>query len=63
MTTAPGRARPAWLCAPWTTAPWLMLLLPVLAAAVDAALVAKDSAWWEMVLSGLATGALVLRRG
>ncbi|MFJ8040193.1 sensor histidine kinase [Kitasatospora sp. NPDC096147] len=60
--TTPGRARPAWLCAPWTTAPWLMLLLPVLAAGVDAALVAAGSTWWELLLSALATGSLLLRR-
>ncbi|MFD0571071.1 hypothetical protein ACFQ0T_20090 [Kitasatospora gansuensis] len=44
------------------TAPWPMLLLPVLLAAMDAALVAKNSSWWELTLSGLATGALLLRR-
>ncbi|BFV58098.1 histidine kinase [Kitasatospora sp. CMC57] len=44
------------------TAPWLMLLLPVLLAALDAVLVAKDSPWWELALSGLATVALLLRR-
>jgi len=47
---------------PWLTAPWLMLLLPVLLAALDAALVARDAAWWELALSGLATVVLLLRR-
>ncbi|MFJ9520319.1 sensor histidine kinase [Kitasatospora sp. NPDC101801] len=44
------------------TAPWPMLLLPVLLAAMDAALVARNSSWWELTLSGVATGALLLRR-
>ncbi|WP_405018608.1 histidine kinase [Kitasatospora sp. NBC_00070] len=44
------------------TAPWPMLLLPLLLAAMDAALVARNSSWWELTLSGLATGALLLRR-
>ncbi|MER5861789.1 histidine kinase [Kitasatospora sp. NPDC002040] len=57
-SAGPARAgRPAWL-----TAPWLMLLVPVLLAAMDAALVAKGSSWWELALSVLATAALLLRR-
>jgi signal transduction histidine kinase len=44
------------------TAPWLMLLLPVLLSALDSALVAKDSSGWELALSALAAGALLLRR-
>ena len=47
---------------PRLTAPWLMLLLPVLLSLVDAALVARDSSWWENGLSVLAAVALLLRR-
>ncbi|MER5639591.1 histidine kinase [Kitasatospora sp. NPDC002227] len=58
LTARPGRpARPA-----WTSAPWFLLTVPVLLAAVDAALVAKGAAGWEIALSGLATAALPLRR-
>ncbi len=46
----------------WLTAPWLMLLLPVLLSLVDAALVARGSSWWENGLSVLAAAALLLRR-
>lgn len=52
-----SRSRPAWL-----TAPWLMLLTPVLLSALDAVLVSKGASWWELALSGLATAALLLRR-
>ncbi|MEV7774781.1 histidine kinase [Kitasatospora sp. NPDC086791] len=60
MTTAdqlPSRRLPA-----WCTAPWLMLLLPVLYSLLDAALVARDAAWWQMALSTLAAVALFWRR-
>ncbi|MDH6127620.1 sensor histidine kinase [Kitasatospora sp. GP82] len=53
----PRRPRPGWL-----TAPWLMLLLPVLASGVDAVLVSLDSPWWERGLAALATLSLLLRR-
>ncbi|MFE4975573.1 sensor histidine kinase [Kitasatospora sp. NPDC056651] len=46
----------------WCTAPWLMLLLPVLYSLLDAALVARDAAWWQMALSTLAAVALFWRR-
>ncbi|MGK4582161.1 sensor histidine kinase [Kitasatospora sp. HPMI-4] len=51
------RPRPGWL-----TAPWLMLLLPVLASTVDAVLVTLDTPWWQRALAALATLALLLRR-
>ncbi|MFE4396284.1 two-component sensor histidine kinase [Kitasatospora xanthocidica] len=60
MTTAdqlPSRRLPA-----WCTAPWLMLLLPVLYALLDAALVAREAAWWQVALSTLAAVALFWRR-
>ncbi|WP_354641598.1 sensor histidine kinase [Kitasatospora camelliae] len=44
------------------TAPWLMLLLPALMSALDTALVARDVAPWQVVLSGLAAAVLLLRR-
>ncbi|GAA2261831.1 MULTISPECIES: sensor histidine kinase [Kitasatospora] len=46
----------------WLTAPWLMLLLPVLASTVDSVLVALDTPWWQRALTALATLALLLRR-
>ncbi|MBD0689213.1 sensor histidine kinase [Streptomyces sp. CBMA123] len=46
----------------WCTAPWLMLLLPVLYSLMDAALVARDATWWQMTLSTLAAVALFWRR-
>ncbi|WP_316522167.1 sensor histidine kinase [Kitasatospora brasiliensis] len=46
----------------WCTAPWLMLLLPVLYSLLDAALVARDAAWWQVALSTLAAVALFWRR-
>ncbi|MFD8755085.1 sensor histidine kinase [Kitasatospora sp. NPDC059577] len=60
MTTAdqlPSRRLPA-----WCTAPWLMLLLPVLYSLLDAALVARDATWWQMTLSTLAAVSLFWRR-
>ncbi|MFB7662751.1 sensor histidine kinase [Kitasatospora sp. NPDC056138] len=54
---APRRTRPGWL-----TAPWLMLLVPVLASAVDSVLVTLDNPWWQRLLAALATLALLLRR-
>ncbi|MFJ6379904.1 sensor histidine kinase [Kitasatospora sp. NPDC092039] len=60
MTTAdqlPSRRLPA-----WCTAPWLMLLLPVLYSLLDAALVAREAAWWQVALSTLAAVALFWRR-
>ncbi|MFB7613115.1 MULTISPECIES: sensor histidine kinase [unclassified Kitasatospora] len=59
MTTEPLPARrwPAWL-----TAPWLMLLLPALYSLVDAALVARDAPWWQVLLSVLAAVVLLWRR-
>ncbi|MFI6447567.1 sensor histidine kinase [Kitasatospora sp. NPDC050543] len=58
MTPAdPGRRPPAWL-----TAPWLMLLLPVLFSLLDAALVIGNSSWWENCLAVVAALALLLRR-
>ncbi|MFF4923684.1 sensor histidine kinase [Kitasatospora sp. NPDC001261] len=60
MTTAdqlPSRRLPA-----WCTAPWLMLLLPVLYGLLDAALVAREAAWWQVALSTLAAVALFWRR-
>ncbi|WP_441251125.1 sensor histidine kinase [Kitasatospora sp. McL0602] len=57
MSDAGPSRRPA-----WTTTPWLMLALPVLLSAVDAALVAKGAAWWQLALSALAALALPLRR-
>ena len=53
----PSRRLPA-----WCTAPWLMLLLPVLYSLMDAALVARDATWWQMALSTLAAVALFWRR-
>ncbi|MBO1417775.1 sensor histidine kinase [Streptomyces sp. FH025] len=53
----PSRRLPA-----WCTAPWLMLLLPVLYSLLDAALVARDASWWQVALSTLAAVALFLRR-
>ncbi|WP_406201220.1 histidine kinase [Kitasatospora sp. NBC_01560] len=46
----------------WITAPWLMLLLPTLYSLVDAALVARDAAWWQVLLSVLAAVVLLWRR-
>ncbi|MEU1288490.1 histidine kinase [Kitasatospora sp. NPDC005856] len=60
MTAAdhlPSRRLPA-----WCTAPWLMLLLPVLYSLLDAALVAREAAWWQVALSTLAAVALFWRR-
>ncbi|MER7772965.1 histidine kinase [Kitasatospora sp. NPDC096140] len=60
MTTAdplPSRRLPA-----WCTAPWLMLLLPVLYSLLDAALVARDTTWWQLTLSTVAALALFWRR-
>ncbi|MFJ8473823.1 sensor histidine kinase [Kitasatospora sp. NPDC094011] len=60
MTAAdqlPSRRLPA-----WCTAPWLMLLLPVLYSLLDAALVARDATWWQVTLSTLAAVALFWRR-
>ncbi|MFI2608006.1 sensor histidine kinase [Kitasatospora sp. NPDC018619] len=60
MTTAdqlPSGRLPA-----WCTAPWLMVLLPVLYSLLDAALVAREAAWWQVALSTLAAVALFLRR-
>ncbi|MFJ9838996.1 sensor histidine kinase [Kitasatospora sp. NPDC101155] len=60
MTTVdqlPSRRLPA-----WCTAPWLMLLLPVLYSLLDAALVARDATWWQLALSTLAAVALFWRR-
>ncbi|MEU9043230.1 MULTISPECIES: histidine kinase [unclassified Kitasatospora] len=60
MTTAdqlPSGRLPA-----WCTAPWLMLLLPVLYSLLDAALVARDATWWQVTLSTLAAVALFWRR-
>lgn len=60
MTTVdqlPSRRLPA-----WCTAPWLMLLLPVLYSLLDAALVAREAAWWQVALSTLAAVALFWRR-
>ncbi|MER6395931.1 MULTISPECIES: histidine kinase [unclassified Kitasatospora] len=60
MTTSelpPARRLPAWL-----TAPWLMLLLPALYSLMDAALVARGSAWWQVLLSLLAAAVLPWRR-
>ncbi|MQS13164.1 two-component sensor histidine kinase [Streptomyces kaniharaensis] len=60
MTAAdqlPSRRLPA-----WCTAPWLMLLLPVLYSLLDAALVARDARWWQVTLSVLAALALLWRR-
>ncbi|MBV2152796.1 sensor histidine kinase [Kitasatospora sp. SUK 42] len=53
----PSRRLPA-----WCTAPWLMLLLPVLYSLVDAALVAREASWWQIALSTLAAVSLCLRR-
>ncbi|MFF2075098.1 sensor histidine kinase [Kitasatospora sp. NPDC058162] len=47
---------------PWCTAPWLMLLLPVLYSLMDAALVSRDSTWWQVSLAVLAAVALFWRR-
>ncbi|MET8622399.1 histidine kinase [Kitasatospora sp. NPDC004669] len=60
MTAAdplPSRRLPA-----WCSAPWLMLLLPVLYSLLDAALVARDATWWQFSLSTLAAVALFWRR-
>ncbi|MFE7525062.1 sensor histidine kinase [Kitasatospora sp. NPDC057542] len=60
MTAAdqlPSRRLPA-----WCTAPWLMLLLPVLYSLLDAGLVAREAAWWQVALSTLAAVALFWRR-
>ncbi|MER7579861.1 histidine kinase [Kitasatospora sp. NPDC097691] len=60
MTAAdplPSRRLPA-----WCTAPWLMLLLPVLYSLLDAALVARDTTWWQLTLSTVAALALFWRR-
>lgn len=57
MTADRPRRRPA-----WTGSPWVSLLLPVLFSLVDAALVARNSSWWENGLSVLAAVALLLRR-
>ncbi|MGW1176585.1 sensor histidine kinase [Kitasatospora sp. NPDC002543] len=46
----------------WCTATWPMLLLPVLYSLLDAALVAREAAWWQVALSTLAALALFLRR-
>lgn len=46
----------------WCTAPWLMLLLPALYSLLDAALVARNSPWWQIALSTLAAVALLWRR-
>ncbi|WP_371480352.1 sensor histidine kinase [Kitasatospora sp. NBC_00315] len=64
MTTTAAGARPAAAGRRRArlTAPWLMLLLPVLFSLVDAALVAKNASWWENGLSVLAAAALLLRR-
>ncbi|MFC8453403.1 sensor histidine kinase [Kitasatospora sp. NPDC057223] len=61
-TAAPPPGRPPSRRPAWVTAPWLMLLLPVLLSLVDAALVARGSSWWENGLSVLAAVALLLRR-
>ncbi|MFE5580422.1 sensor histidine kinase [Kitasatospora sp. NPDC056531] len=53
----PSRRLPA-----WCTAPWLMLLLPVLYSLLDAALVARDATWWQLALSTLAAVSLFWRR-
>ncbi|MFG3224399.1 sensor histidine kinase [Kitasatospora sp. NPDC048194] len=60
MTAAdqlPSRRLPA-----WCTAPWLMLLLPVLYSLMDTALVARNATWWQLSLSALAAVALFWRR-
>ncbi|MFJ2862845.1 sensor histidine kinase [Kitasatospora sp. NPDC087314] len=60
MTTTeqlPSRRLPA-----WCTAPWLMLLLPVLYSLLDAALVARGTPWWQLALSALAAVSLFWRR-
>ncbi|MFD7731812.1 sensor histidine kinase [Kitasatospora phosalacinea] len=54
---APRRRAPAWLRSPRTT-----LLVPVLLAAMDSALVAKDSEPWQLALSALSVLALLWRR-
>ncbi|MFF2039650.1 sensor histidine kinase [Kitasatospora sp. NPDC058170] len=54
---APARRLPA-----WATAPWLMLLLPALYSLVDAALVARDAPWWQVLLSATAAVVLLWRR-
>ncbi|GAA2823191.1 histidine kinase [Kitasatospora paracochleata] len=46
----------------WTTSPRTMLLVPVALAALDAALVARNSSPWQLALSALAAAALLLRR-
>ncbi|GAA2794056.1 histidine kinase [Kitasatospora sp. CM 4170] len=55
----PPPARPA---GAWYTAPWLMLLLPTCYSLVDAALVARDAPWWQVLLSTLAAVVLLWRR-
>ncbi|MER7670904.1 histidine kinase [Kitasatospora sp. NPDC096128] len=60
MTAAdqlPSRRLPA-----WCTAPRLMVLLPVLYSLMDAALVSRDSTWWQVSLAVLAAVALFWRR-
>ncbi|MGW4897663.1 sensor histidine kinase [Kitasatospora sp. NPDC004240] len=50
-----------WLPARFT-APWLMLLLPAVYSLLDAALVARDSPAWQVLLSVLAAVVLLWRR-
>ncbi|MFC8720826.1 sensor histidine kinase [Kitasatospora sp. NPDC057198] len=54
---APRRRAPAWLRSPRTA-----LLAPVLLAAMDSALVARDSAPWQLALSALSAVVLLWRR-
>ncbi|MEU9130067.1 histidine kinase [Kitasatospora sp. NPDC048540] len=54
---AGGRTLPG-----WATGRCTALLLPVLLAGVDAALVGKDGTWWELMLSAVACLALLMRR-
>ncbi|MEV4558833.1 histidine kinase [Kitasatospora sp. NPDC049285] len=57
MSAEPPAGRWAWLRSPRTT-----LLVPVGLAAMDSALVAKDSTGWQLALSALSVVALLLRR-